>query len=233
MKCRIAELNMEFNNRGKHFEAAAEKYRADFSVPHITVSATDDEIENEKKNAVYAMRNSVAEMVVFSRKVAHALPEFNAFMLHAATFSIKNRGIGFLAVSGTGKSTHMLGWMEIFGDELRVINGDKPIVRIEQGTPYAYGTPWCGKEGISENSKVALTDLCFITRSKTNKVTKLEKNEVVASRLLSQVSIPAGSKNIIKVLELLDSVSEKCNFWEICCTPDRSAAELSSSIILR
>lgn len=233
MKCRIAELNIEFNNRGKHFESAAEKYRAEFSLPDISVSATDEEIEKEKKNAAYIMRNSVAETVVFSRKVAHALPEFNAFMLHAATFSVRNRGIGFLAVSGTGKSTHMLSWMKLFGDELRVINGDKPIVRIEQGTPYAYGTPWCGKEGISENDKVALTDLCFITRSETNKVRKLEKNEVVASRLLSQVSIPAGSKNIIKVLKLIDSMSEKCNFWEICCNTDISAAELSSSIILR
>ena len=233
MKCKIAELNIEFNNRGKHFEAAAEKYRSDFSVPDIIISASDEDIEKEKSFASYNMRNSVAETIVFSRKVAHALPEFDAFMLHAATFSIRDKGIGFLALSGTGKSTHMLNWIELFGEELRVINGDKPIVRIENGLPFAYGTPWCGKEGISKNDKVRLTDLCFITRSEENKVVKLEKNEVIASRLLSQVSIPVGSKNIIKVLELLDSVSDKCNFWEICCTPDVSAAELSSSIILR
>lgn len=233
MKCRIAELNIEFNNRGKHFERIAEKYRAEFSAPDITVSATDEDIAKEKADAGYLMQNGVAETVVFSRRFAHCLPEYDAFMLHSATFSIRGRGIGFLAKSGTGKSTHMLSWKELFGDELKIINGDKPVVRFFDGLPYAYGTPWCGKEGYSINDRVILTDICFITRSNENKAVLLDKSDNIAHRLLGQVSIPAGSENIIKALELVERLAESCRFWEIYCTADSVSAEVSSSIILR
>ena len=233
MKCRIAQLNIEFINRGKHFEGLAEKYRAEFSSPELTVRATDEEIEAEKRAAAYPMRNSVAETVVFSRNFAHMLPEYDAFMLHSATFSLRGRGIGFLAKSGTGKSTHMFSWKELFGDELEIINGDKPVIRFEDGLPYAYGTPWCGKEGHSKNERVVLTDICFITRSDKNETVRLHENDEIAHRLLGQVSIPAGSENIIKTLELVERLVNSCRFWEISCTADKSSAEISSSIILR
>jgi hypothetical protein len=231
MKCRIAELNVDFLNRGKYFERISKDFAADFSCPDIALSAADADIEKEKSLSPFPIKSSVAEATALCRKMGHVMPDYDGFLLHAATFSLEGRGIAFVATSGTGKSTHMMNWKELYGPRLSVINGDKPIVRMVEGKPVVYGTPWRGKEGLGENVSHPLTDLCFIVRSNCNEVKKLDKN-FDATRLLGHVVVPAGSKNILKLIDLLESAVENMNLWEIHCRADLEAAEVSSKIIL-
>ena len=233
MKCRIAELNIEILNRYPYLENVCGKYAAEFSTPDITLSASNADIEFEK-NATTAKDLSFGrlESVAVCRKLSRILHEYDSFMLHAATFELNGKGIAFFAKSGTGKSTHMLLWKKLFGEKLQIINGDKPIVKVKGGKPFAFGTPWCGKEGLSENKMIPLTDLCFIKRSDKNETRKLDKSEAL-KLLLDQVAIPSGSINILKFLELLETAIENCNLWEISCNKEMAAAEQSSKIILR
>ena len=41
------------------------------------------------------------------------------------------------------------------------------------GKIYGYGTPWCGKEGISQNRRVEITDILMIRRGEDNSATSL------------------------------------------------------------
>lgn len=228
MKCKIADLNIEINNRGDFLTRLCEKYFGDFSSPDISLSVSDQELEKE---LAFGSSKGYAESVAACRKLAYELPRYDAFLLHAATFEIEGKGIAFLGNSGTGKSTHMLLWKELFGDKLTVINGDKPIVRLLSGRPVAYGTPWCGKEGLSENRSTPLTDICFIVRSDKNEVVPIT-SEDGAGRILSQIIIPPGSENILKITELLDKTILGCRLWEIRCNTDISSAQISSKKIL-
>ncbi len=231
MKCNIAGINVDFINRGKYFERISKDYAADFAHPDAVLTASDDEIIYEKKLSPFPIKSSMAEATAMCRKFGYLIPEYDGFLLHAAVFSLCGRGIAFIAASGTGKSTHMLNWKALYGDELSIINGDKPIIRIMDGKPIIFGTPWCGKEGLGENANHPLTDLCFIVRSDENKVIKLDKN-FDATRLLGHVVIPTGSENIIKLIDLLEKAAKECNIWEIHCSADLAAAEVSSKIIL-
>lgn len=228
MNCKIADFNVTINNRGGYLARLCEKYIGDFASPDFTVAVSDDDLSNDP---IKHPSKSYAESVIACRKLAYMLPEKDAFLLHAATFEVKGRGIAFLAKSGTGKSTHMLLWKELFGDELHIINGDKPIVRLKDKTPFAYGTPWCGKEGLSENRGVPLTDICFIVRSDKNETVPLSPDKAL-NRLISQIIIPSGSENILKLTELLDKTIKKCRLWEIRCNTEIDAAEISSKKIL-
>ena len=233
MKCRIAELNIEILNRDDYTNRICKKYAADFSSSDLTLKATDEDVAYEHSLSLDNSFNfGRLEAVALCRQLGLALPEKGALMLHGATFKLDDRGIVFLAKSGTGKSTHMLLWKQIFGERLEIVNGDKPIVRFETSTPVAYGTPWCGKEGLSTNTSVPLTDLCFIKRSASNETRPLDRGEAL-SLLLEQVVIPSGSGNIILVLDMLDRLLSSCRLWEIGCNTDITAAEHSSSIILR
>ena len=233
MKCRIAELNIEILNRDNFTNRICNKYLADFASPDVTLSADDGAIAYEHTLSLDDKFNfGRLEAVALCRQLGLILPTKGALMLHGATFSLEDKGIIFLAKSGTGKSTHMLLWQQLFGDKLEVINGDKPIVRFDSGVPVAYGTPWCGKEGLSKNKSVPLTDLCFIKRSVSNDTRELSRGEAL-SLLLEQVVIPSGSENIILVLDILDRLLSSCRLWEIGCNTDIAAAEHSSSIILR
>ena len=228
MNCKIADFKVTIKNRGGLIARLCEKYIDDFSSPDFTVAVSDDDLLNEPTPSP---TKAYLESIAACRKLAYMLPAKDAFLLHAATFEIKGRGIAFLAKSGTGKSTHMLLWKELFGEELRVVNGDKPIVRLKDDTPFAYGTPWCGKEGLSENRGIPLTDICFIVRSDKNETVALSPEEAV-NRLFSQVIIPSGSENILKITELLDKTIKKCRLWEIRCNTDLDAAKISSKKIL-
>ena len=228
MNCKIADFKVTIKNRGGLIARLCEKYIDDFSSPDFTVAVSDDDLLNEPTPSP---TKAYLESIAACRKLAYMLPAKDAFLLHAATFEIKGRGIAFLAKSGTGKSTQMLLWKELFGEELRVVNGDKPIVRLKDDTPFAYGTPWCGKEGLSENRGIPLTDICFIVRSDKNETVALSPEEAV-NRLFSQVIIPSGSENILKIMELLDKTIKKCRLWEIRCNTDLDAAKISSKKIL-
>jgi hypothetical protein len=231
MKCRIAQLNIEINNRFDYLAGSLKPYLCDFDKADITVSASDADLAAERESLDESFSDGYVESIAVCRKICHRLPEFSGYMLHSATFSLEGHGIGFLAKSGTGKSTHMLLWKQLFGDSLRVINGDKPFIRLEEGIPWAYGTPWCGKEGLNLNDRVALTDLCFIRRSCENKTVPISPEKAVGY-LLEQVIIPEGSANIIKVLDMLDATVKNCRLWEIYCNTDISAAEVSAGTIL-
>ncbi len=229
MKIRIAELNIEILNRGKYIEKLCEKYISDFDKADITIEVTDDELAAEQ---IADFPADYCEAVAAYRKIGAVLPNFNGFILHAATFRCKGRGIALLASPGTGKSTHMKNWISLFGDEVEIINGDKPIIRLCDNIPLAFGTPWCGKEGLSKNTFVPLTDICFIERSKENKVTQLFGKDI-ALRLLHQIAIPKGSANIIKTLDHINLTLKNCRVWEIKCTADISSAVISSKAILQ
>ena len=231
MKIRIAELNVDIENRGKYIEKLSEKYLSYFESTDISVQVTDSDIEAELIAVDRQFSKNYCEATAAYRKIGYLLPKFDAFILHGATFRYKDRGISFIATSGTGKSTHMRNWISLFGKDIEIVNGDKPIIRFKNGEPYAYGTPWCGKECLGNNTSVRLTDICFITRGKENKPRLLSKEDI-ATRLLNQVVIPRGSKNIIKTLDLIDKMVQSCNIWEIKCTADISSAEVSSKAIL-
>ena len=231
MKIKIAELNIDILSRGRYIEKLCKKYICDFDLADICIDINKNDIMAELDAVEHQFSAEYCESIAAYRKIGYRLPEFNAFVLHGATFKYKDRGIALLAASGTGKSSHMKNWISLYGDEVQVINGDKPIIRIKDGTPYAYGTPWCGKEGMSTNTSVRLTDICFITRAKENSTVLLGGKNITA-RLLNQVIIPKGSSNIVKTLDLIDQMAKNCRVWEIKCTADISSAKVSSKAIL-
>lgn len=100
-------------------------------------------------------------------------------MLHASAVAYDGRAYLFSGPSGVGKTTHTKLWQQIFGDEAVVINDDKPALRFRDGRWYAYGTPWCGKDGINLNRKVPLAGICFLEQGEENSVSLLSAKDAI------------------------------------------------------
>ncbi len=230
MKCKMADFNIELLCRGGLLKRSCEPYFEEFDRPDFSFRVEDEDIESERALQDPTFSKQYIESVAACRKLSGMLPERSAYILHAATFEARGKGIAFLAKSGTGKSTHMFLWQKLLGDEFHIVNGDKPIVRLRDGVPHAYGTPWCGKEGLNENREVILTDLCFIRRSSENKTVLLDKGEAV-NELLGQIVMPIGSDKLIKIIEMLGETVEHCRVWEIYCNTDISAAKTAINVI--
>ncbi len=223
MRIRIAELNIEIFNQYPLLQTLCKGYFADFGVPDISVRVSDAEIAAEIKNAKERVSAEVAEVSCAYRAIAMQLPRFDAFVLHAAVIECDGKAYAFSAPSGTGKSTHISLWQKAFGSRVRVINGDKPILRLIDGKWYAFGTPWCGKERISLNAAAPLAAICFLQRAAQNSIAPIDDARAV-NRLFYQILMPSEEEQALRFLDLLDKMAVTVPFYQLNCNISPEAA---------
>lgn len=159
----------------------------------------------------------------FYRHLIH----FNGMLLHSSAIEWEGKAYLFSGPCGMGKSTHTRLWQSIYSDA-KVFNDDKPALRYLDDRWFAYGTPWCGKDGININMKVPLGGICFLRRGESNSIRRLTPIEAV-TRIISQTTRYFKS---VERLDLLLSHVEKLAtmipIYELYCRPDADAARLSS-----
>lgn len=229
---KIADFNLEFSFRHKPFRTASADFFCEGNDSCATFICSEEEKEMARKNDT-AIKKSYVETMLLHRKLAEWLPKNNAFVLHSACFDVGGVGVAFAAHSGTGKTTHMRLWQELLGDKMVVVNGDKPIVRFfddEPEIPYAYGTPWNGKEHLGCNMRTQLKHICFIERSETNFVEKISASDAV-ERIMNQVYMPKDPIAMAKTLELINRLISSCSLWKIHCNMEPEAAKVAYNTI--
>ena len=233
MKCKIADFNYFIDNIYHSVEKECEQYLiSDKEDCELSLSMTKEDIKAEGNDVEFS--NSYLEYIAICRKIAEVMPLHNAFLLHSAVFDVDGTGIAFAAHSGTGKTTHMLLWQKLLGDRLKIVNGDKPIVRFfdeEPNNPYAYGTPWNGKERLGCNMRTPLKHICFIERAKQNSCERVSKTDAV-NLIFNQVYMPKDPMAAMNTVGLIDRLLSSCNLWKIKCNMDISAAETAYNTIL-
>ena len=202
---RIAQLNIEIQNRYPYVEKFCREFLADFNTPDITVCVTDEEMAAERAQDIYNSDDGYIESICIYRKIALRLPKFDAMVFHASVVALDGEAYAFAAHSGTGKSTHTALWLSVFGERAAIVNGDKPIFRLIDGKWQVFGTPWRGKEGLGGNISAPLRSICFLERDKINSIAPIGDAEAV-SRLFSQVLMPNDPEMAEKQLSLLDDL---------------------------
>lgn len=157
----------------------------------------------------------------------HQLLSFDGLMLHASAVALNGKAYLFSGPCGVGKSTHTKLWREVFGEGVVVFNDDKPALRRFDGTWYAYGTPWCGKDGINVNMKVPLAGICFLKQSDRNEIRRIDGKEALA-RVISQTTYHLkDAEKMQRMIENVGKLIEEIPIYELCNRPEREAAELS------
>ncbi len=197
-----------------------ENQRAD-----LIASTTQEELEKELQ--VSEVQNiSYVESVCLYRSIAEQLPAFDGFVFHGAAVEVDGKAYVFTAPSGTGKTTHIRLWIERFGKEICVVNGDKPVIRKIDGVFRVCGTPWMGKERMGGTRIVPAGGVCLLERAEENHIRKVSGKDIL-SRLFGQVYVPKTPGNVEKFLGLLDEFLASVPLYCLGCNMDVSAAELS------
>ena len=126
-----------------------------------------------------------------------------------------------------GKSTHTRLWRQVYGEGVQFFNDDKPAIRCVDGVWYAYGTPWCGKDGINQNKKVPLKGICFLKQAYENKIRRLSAQEAMIYTVSqSTKKLPAADKMTF-LLATVDKLVRKVPMYELENMPVPEAAVLS------
>lgn len=156
------------------------------------------------------------------------LLRFNGMLLHASAVAMDGRAYLFSGPSGMGKSTHTRLWQQQFGDAAQIFNDDKPALRLLDGRWYAYGTPWCGKDGINQNCKFPLGGICFLKRGSKNAIRRLTAAEAVPLIYGQTMYRLHKPENALRLMNTADALIRMIPIFELACRPDSEAVLLSS-----
>ncbi len=150
--------------------------------------------------------------------------------LHASCIKTDKKAVCLTANSGTGKSTRAQSWVSAHGAEL--ISGDRPVIKSGvDGTVFACGAPWDGKEQIFVNDTVPLEAVCDIRRGDFVRIRKLSANQ--ARRvLMQQCFIPMWDTALAaEVMASVSVLSRKIALYRTVCGPDEESARIMKEII--
>lgn len=162
-----------------------------------------------------------------ARLFCGALLDYNGFYLHSSAVALDGKAYLFSANSGVGKSTHTRLWQHCFGEKAQVFNDDKPALRCIDGIWYAYGTPWCGKDGINQNMKVPIAGICFLKQAHENKIRRLTKVEALSKMIPQTIYRFRNEERMDLLLKHFNDLLEKIPFFELENKPEPEAAILS------
>lgn len=160
------------------------------------------------------------------------LLKHHGIKLHASAVAYQGKAYLFSGPCGTGKSTHTRLWQQVFGAEAQVFNDDKPALRLQDGKWYAYGTPWCGKDGINIDMKVPLAGICFLQQSKENTIRRLSAEEAVV-KLLWQSTSYLLTENMDRHISLVDKLVRMIPIYEMENNAQPECAHLSFETMRR
>lgn len=155
------------------------------------------------------------------------LLNFSGMLLHSSAVEVDGKAYLFSGYSGAGKSTHTRLWQQIIGEKARVFNDDKPALRYVDGRWYAYGTPWCGKDGININMKAPIAGICFLKQAQENKIRRLSNVEAVQNIVSQTMRRFNQTENLDKMLNLVESLVQNIPVFELENRPEPAAAQLS------
>ncbi len=223
---RIADFVWDIEARYDTVPRVCAPYEVKEGKADFYIRVSDEMLREETARTEEGFSASYIESICVCRALCDKASEHGAMLLHAATVVVNGEAYAFSAPSGTGKSTHIALWRRYCDGSLTVLNGDKPIVREKDGVLYAYGTPWCGKEGLNTNASAPLRGLCFLERAESNDIRPLPAEEAL-SRIFRQLLKPASREGVAHILRLSDALMRSVPLYLLSCNISEEAARLS------
>lgn len=223
MLCKIADLITEVPQAGGMASRCREYLYSGDAPADITIRSEDyrqDRYGPQYPQDAIAYMESGAQ---FQRQLLN----FNGFYLHSSAVVLDGKAYLFSGHSTAGKSTHTRLWQQVFGPAARVINDDKPALRRIDGVWYAYGTPWCGKDGINLNERAPVAGVCFMKKAAENRIRRLNSLEAMQKIMAQTVHKFKCAERLDLMLASLDDFLRTIPVYELENRPEPEAARLS------
>lgn len=232
LKINIANITVEIHHKYDVLPRVAADYLCDGDAD-FSVSVTDAEIEREQEGLSNGFSKGELESIAIYRKIAERLSDYSAFVFHGAAIELDGEAYIFTAKSGVGKTTHVGLWMKKFEGRAKILNGDKPVIRIIDGRPFVSGTPWRGKEGYGMPGLLPVAGVALLSRAKEN-LAKIETADSAALRFITQAYIPrVNAKAASKTVALISEVLSCVPIISLSCNMENDAADVAYSAFLK
>ncbi|MGF7144452.1 hypothetical protein HNQ56_002883 [Anaerotaenia torta] len=224
---RLADIIAEIECRYDYSRRLLRDYRHEGEQePDLKINVTKEDVIKEREKAITKQPEEYLESIALYRKFCEKVLDFKIMLFHASAISFDNKAYLFTGPSGMGKSTHAGLWKERFGDSVKVINDDKPLLRILEDGIYAYGTPWDGKHRISTNMRARVAAICVLQQSQTNEIVPMKSRDAYQV-ILNQTYRPGGRKQMEQILGMADTLIKQIPVYYMRCNLSTEAARIA------
>ena len=232
---RLADINISVVSVYASAEKFCKNYITD-SPAEIFVQTAESDIIKERERSLreaalegHETREfppAYLETLALYRKIVEVLIDRGVLLFHGSAVEIDGKAYIFTAKSGTGKSTHAALLQKEFGDRVRIINDDKPLIKLTDGGAVVYGTPWNGKHHRGANTSAPLKAICILERGEKNSIEKCEKMAFVGE-IFSQIYRPSEAFLMKRTLELAGELLSLASIYRLRCNMESEAARIS------
>lgn len=223
---KLADKNIQINSVYDELKDFFNDYLVSNVTPDFSISLSEKDILAEQEfTADNRFSPTYLETLALLRKLSEVMPSYNRILMHGASISYNEHAYLFTAPSGTGKSTHIRLWRKFLGEDVQIVNGDKPFISLDN-EPLIYGSPWAGKEKWHRNCSMPLKAICFIQRGTQNSIRTLEAQDCLPL-LFKQIYIPTDPQAAGLTLELIDTLIKKVPLYILTCDMSEEAVQCS------
>lgn len=202
--------------------------------PAASVALTEEQWARAMERAEQTYDTGYWEFNMLVPAVSDAMLPYDRCLFHALAFVWRGKAYLFAAPSGTGKTTLYVLWKMLYGEEIRIINGDKPVLRLrEDGTVWVYPSPWAGKESMGSMEHAPLGGIVILKQGENNQCRPAEKAEA-AAMLYEQFLYSASDEALIdRVCAMETAMLRAARVWVFVCRGDSDSARTLRASILR
>ena len=220
--CCEYEENKSFFNEYQTEEAPLFEVHADKN-DYDAMQATIDRTDINEGRPPFRRPDYFLENNLLHAQIAENLIDYNVLLMHGSALCMDEKAYLFTAKSGTGKSTHAKLWREAFGDKVRMINDDKPLLKIGDNQVTVYGTPWNGKHRLGSNTSAELKAIIWLNRGEANHIEPMAKAEVFPV-VFSQIYRSPDPQKMQKILVLEKQLMDNAEYYKLSCNMNIDAA---------
>ena len=215
---RIADHTIQVDNKYDYIFQICKNYISDDN-PEFTISASKEEIIKENNgNNDYPIQ--YLESFAIYRKICERLLDEGIIHFHCSALAIDGKSILFTGPSGTGKSSHSREWRTHFGDRVKMINDDEPLLHIGD-TVMVYGTPFSGEYNLQTNTEANVSAIIIIYQSTINTIKQISAKQAFPL-LLNQSYFKEEANEMLKAMKLIERLSRLPVFLLGCNISDEA-----------
>ena len=145
-------------------------------------------------------------------------------ILHCSFVIVNKKALLFSADKQVGKSTQAALW-EKFGAG-KTVNGDRAVVGEKNGKLTAWGIPFCGTSGISENSGAPVEAIVLLSQGAENTLRLLSPGEAFKDLIGKITYHQWDMKAAAAAADAVCLIAEKAKVYSFSCRPDESAVRV-------
>ena len=199
-----------------------------------TLSVPEEEAAAYPQVAPSGRLDAAAERYLLIPRVSGALLKRRATLFHAAAFLWHGRAWLFAARSGVGKTTQLGHWLRLYGDEVRIINGDKPLLAVCEGGGVCVGpSPWNGKENLFGSAEDMLGGVLLLRQAQHDAIRRLSPAEAALPILERFLAEGETEEELRAMCRVAEAIVQSAPVWELENRGGEEAARLTHDALCR